>query len=265
MMRRLGQILLLSCTLLCLPLAGAAELLSHAAWDALLRQYVNDAHRVDYARWKADGTEALDAYLKGLAKPFPAGTTAAQRQAALTNAYNALTIRWVLTHFPVQSIWKTKQPFTGRRHTVDGKTVSLDDVETELRNTMGERTHAVLVCAARSCPPLRREAYTAERLDDQLDDNTRAWLARPALNEFLPAQNRAEVSKIFDWYKGDFEKNGRSLAGFLAQYAPAGRGDFLRSGKSPRITFKDYDWGLNDAGTVGANYRGFSLDYLRNK
>lgn len=251
--------------LLLMPAASHGETISHTGWNELLRKYVNEAHRVDYARWKADGTGALDAYLASLAKPFPAGTTAEERHAALTNAYNALTIRWILTHFPVKSVWKTKQPFTGKRHTVDGKTLSLDDIETELRNTMGERTHAVLVCAARSCPPLRREAYVAEKLNAQLDDNTRAWLARPALNEFDPAKSRAEVSKIFDWYKADFEKSGKSLGGFLAQYAPAGKGEFLKSAKRPRIGFKDYDWGLNDAGNAGDNYRGFYFDYLRNK
>jgi hypothetical protein len=250
---------------LLLPAMAAAQSLSHAGWDEMLRRYVREDHRVDYARWKADGTGGLDAYLSSLAKPFPAATTTAQRHAALTNAYNALTIRWILTHFPLKSVWKTKQPFTGKRHTVDGKQVSLDDIETELRKTMGERTHSVLVCAARSCPPLRREAYVAEKLEAQLDDNTRAWLARPALNAFDGARNRAEVSKIFDWYKADFEKDGKSLAGFLAQYAPAGKGAFLQSAKSPRIGFKDYDWGLNDTGTVGDGYRGFYFDYLRNK
>lgn len=146
---------------LALPLlmagAEASSDLDHQAWEELLQRYVRPDHRVDYARWKHEGATGLDAYLTQLAKPFPKETSPAERQAALTNAYNALTIRWVLTHFPVKSIWKTKQPFTEKRHTVDGRQVSLDDIETELRNTMGARTHSVLVCAARSCPPLRRK------------------------------------------------------------------------------------------------------------
>lgn len=238
---------------------------SHDTWDKLVKEYVREDHRVDYARWKSDGTATLDGYIASLARPFPAGITKAERNAALTNAYNALTVRWMLGHFPTKSIWKTKQPFTGKRHTVDGKTVSLDDIETGLRETMGERTHAVLVCAARSCPPLRREAFVANRLDTQLDDNTREWLANDKLNQFFPEKNRADVSSIFKWYKGDFEKNGATLEGFLAKYAPSDRGAFLTSGKKPDIDFKGYDWGLNDTGDAGKGYRGFYFDYLRNK
>ncbi|MDZ7637519.1 MAG: DUF547 domain-containing protein [Bryobacterales bacterium] len=239
--------------------------LSHEAWGELLKRYVREDHRVDYARWKADGTAPLDAYLGTLAKPFPADATAAERQAALTNAYNALTIRWILTHFPVKSIWKTKQPFTGKRHPVDGRQLSLDGIETELRETMGPLTHSVLVCAARSCPPLRREAYTARRLQAQLQGNTREWLANEHLNRFEPANKRADVSKIFDWYKKDFEKDGKTLEGFLAAYAPAGQADFLLAVNPGRVRFQDYDWGLNDTGNAGENYRGFYFDYLRNK
>lgn len=242
-----------------------AGLSGHEAWDALLRRYVREDHRVDYGRWKQDGTESLDAYLAGLAAPSPASTTAAARQAALTNAYNALTIRWILNHYPVKSIWKTKQPFTGKRHRVFGGLRSLDDIETELRKTMGSRAHAVLVCAARSCPPLRREAYVAERLDAQLEDNTRAWLANPRLNQFDAAKGVARVSSIFKWYRQDFDAKWGTLEGFLARYAPQGALGANPSGRKLQVRFLDYDWGLNDTGSAGDNYRGFYLDYLRNK
>ena len=63
------------------------------------------------------------------------------------------------------------------------------------------RIHAAPVCAARSCPPLGREACVADRLDEQLDNNVREWLANPTLNRFDPSRAEAKVSPIFNWYR----------------------------------------------------------------
>jgi len=239
--------------------------IDHSSWDAQLKKYVNPQHRVDYGKWKSEALAELDAYVALLAKPWPAAMSAVERKAASINAYNALTVRWILRHFPVKSIWKTNKPFVTKRHTVDGKQVSLDDVENRLRDLGDPRVHAVLVCAARSCPPLRREAYVAASLDDQIDDNTRAWLADTGLNRFLPAKKRAEVSSIFKWFPGDFEKNGGTVEKFLARFAPVGN-EFLRE-SGVKVEHVDYYWGLNDSGNVGEGYSklGFYWDWLRNK
>lgn len=235
----------------------------HSGWDALLKRYVSEESRVDYKRWKQDDAAALNAYLKQLAKPWPANATPAAEKAALINAYNALTIRWILENYPVESIWKTSDPFKAKRHDLNGEKVSLDEIETHLRKMGDPRIHSALVCAARSCPPLRQEAYDVERLDEQLDDNTRAWLADPHLNEFLPELRTARVSKIFKWYRKDFEGGDDSLRQFLARYAPSGKADFLDEAKA-RIEHKDYHWGLNDASSLGANYSSFLWDRFRN-
>jgi hypothetical protein len=240
--------------------------IDHSSWDALLKKYVSGEHRVDYGGWKANDLPALDAYLETLAKPWPSEMSAGERKAAFINAYNALTVRWILANYPVKSIWKTKKPFITKRHPVDGKTVSLDDVENGLRDLGDPRVHAVLVCAARSCPPLRREAYIAARLEEQMDDNTRAWLANPALNKFDAGKRTAEVSSIFEWFKGDFEKSGGTVPQFLARYAPAEKSAFLKEADA-KIKYLDYQWGLNDTTTLGADYGGLSFywDWFRNK
>ena len=236
--------------------------LDHSAWNTLLTRYVNAQSRVDYQRWKAADIPALDGYLLQLAAPWPSGITAQERKAALINAYNALTVRWILRQYPVPSVWATPKPFVTPRHIVDAKKVSLDGIETQLRNLGDPRVHAVLVCAARSCPPLRREAYSAERLDAQLDDNARAWLASPALNEFFPAGRLAKVSPIFEWYAKDFP----SVPQFLAAYAPVDERAFLRE-PGLKIEFKQYHWGLNDTAPLGLDYGGlrFLWDYIWNK
>ena len=239
--------------------------LIHGPWDGILKKFVNPQSRVDYARLAKEGVPALDAYLAELAKPWPASMTPAEHKAAMINAYNALTVRWVLRHYPIPSIWKTKHPFTEARHTLNGRALSLDQLETQLRDMDDPRVHSVLVCAAQSCPPLRREAYVAEKLDAQLDDNTRAWLANTKLNEFDAKKREAEVSNIFEWYRGDFEKNGATLGGFLAKYGPP-QASFV-SASGVKIQFRKYKWGLNDSGGAGDSYGGLSFyfDYLRNK
>ncbi|MBK9169610.1 MAG: DUF547 domain-containing protein [Bryobacterales bacterium] len=222
-----------------------------APWDALLKKYVDTRSRVDYAALARQDREALDAFLRDVAAPWPAAMDSAARKAALINAYNALTVRWIVTHYPVASIQKTPNPFKAERHTVDGRTVSLDQIESELRAMGDPRVHSVLVCAARSCPPLRREAYTAGNLEAQLDDNTRAWLADPQLNELNPDRNLASVSPIFQWYRDDFDPDP-GLHAFLARYAPGDQGNF-------EIEFKEYDWGLNNTSPLGSDYSKWEL------
>lgn len=228
--------------------------LDHSLFDTLLKRYVNEQSRVDYAALKQQAA-GLDAYLQHIAEPWPSGLPMDEEKASLINAYNALTIRWILENYPVPSIWKTKKPFSVARHKINGVMLSLDAIETKLRAMKDPRIHAALVCAARSCPPLRREAYVASRVNQQLDDNAKAWLTNPALNSFDP--RRTSISMIFKWYRGDFE----DLDGFLAKYSNAYQ-------RGTRVDHKSYHWGLNDSGQLGENYStglGFYLDFLRNR
>ncbi|MCC6368176.1 MAG: DUF547 domain-containing protein [Bryobacterales bacterium] len=230
----------------------AAGTLDHAAWDALLKRYVNPEHRVDYQTWKARDVASLDAYLGALAERWPRGMSANEEKAALINAYNALTIRWVLKNYPVKSIWKTKQPFRAARHTLNGEKISLDAIEGRLRAMGDPRIHAALVCAARSCPPLRREAYTAARLDEQLDDNARQWLENPRLNTFDAGSGKAGISMIFKWYSADFEAHG-GVKAFLEKYGPP------EASKMRSIDYRAYRWGLNDTTSLGEDYGGLAF------
>ncbi len=237
---------------------------SHDLWDALIREYVSPQARVDYAEWIRSGKPRLQQYVSIVGQKWPENLAPAARKAALINAYNALTVSWIIANYPVESIWRTKRPFTLARHVVDGRKVSLDDIETSLRDMGDPRIHAALVCASLGCPPLRREAYLESRLDEQLDDATRRWLANPDLNEFLVRENIVKVSKIFDWYRGDFEKNGGSVRSFLARYSPVGS-DFPN--QRTDIRHKSYHWGLNDVSKLGQKYSrtNFLWDVIRNK
>lgn len=246
--------------------ADEARALDHSAWDQLLKEYVNVEAGVDYSRWKQQGLEKLDAYTGQIASRWPEAMSQNSRKAALINSYNALTVRWVLQNYPVKSIWQTPRPFKEARHTLNGAKMSLDDIETRLRNMGDARIHGALVCAARSCPPLRREAYTADHVDTQLDDNVRQWLANEKLNRFVPERRLAQVSPIFKWYKVDFDAGYGSLNKFLSKYAPQGKGTFLLE-PAVAVQFNEYHWGLNDSSGLGADYTkgSFLLNYLKNR
>ena len=233
-----------------LAAAAAGADLDHSGWDAVLKQFLTPASRVDYRGLKQRGLTDLDAYLRELAQPWPGDMGPAATKAALINAYNALTVRWIVSNYPVESIWSTNDPFRAARHILGGKHVSLDGIEGRLRAMQDPRIHAALVCAARSCPPLRREAYAAAHIDTQLDANVRRWLADARLNEFAPGRNTASISAIFKWYAGDFEQAG-GLREFLARFAPQGASGLLLEPKL-QLEYKTYNWGLNDTSPGGA-------------
>jgi len=243
-----------------LGVSGYGQDLDHSSWTSILQDHVSPEYRVDYAKMKADGNSKLNSYLSEIAKPWPPSMTADQTKAALINAYNALTLGWILANFPVKSIWRTDEPFRVARHQVNGRIESLDSIETRLRDMGDPRIHAALVCAARSCPPLRREAFNGASLDDQLDDNFRGWLSDPTRNEFLPNQKLAKVSQIFQWYQGDFDK-AEGLPRYLERFAPPGSFTALN-----KLEYKIYNWGLNDSGQEGESYSEweFRVDYARN-
>jgi hypothetical protein len=232
-------------------------------WDALLKKYVNDRGMVAYEKWKSDGADmkALDTFLERYALAPSQPATGAEEIAALVNAYNAFTIRWILQNYPAESIRALDDSFGGARWKVGGRTVSLDEIEHKnLRPLIGWKVHATIVCAARRCPPLQREAFTAENLDARIEQSYRAWLGREDLNRFEPAANRATISPIFKWFKGDFTGDGE-LSNVLVRYAPERFRAFLEK-PGVKIEYLEYNWGLNDQSGRGTEYRASLLDRL---
>jgi hypothetical protein len=211
--------------------------IDHAAYDRLLRKYVNDRGLVDYTSWKTNAAD-LEALRDYTGRYAGDGTTATgqEKAASLINAYNALTLQWILENHPLKTIKETHRPWDAKRWHVGARQVSLNEIENDtLRPEFGYRVHAVLVCAAKSCPPLWNRAYTVDELDAQLDDAMRRWLARPDLNRFDPSAKRVELSKIFSWYAQDF----KGLPAILAQYGPVKCHDC-------RISYRSYHWDLNE-------------------
>ncbi len=139
---------------------------------------------------------------------------------------------------------------------------TLDDVEYGLIRPPGvfddPGIHAAVVCASVGCPMLRNEAFVAERLDTQLDDGLRRFLSDLTRNRFAAGTGGStgtlQVSRLFDWYRKDFEQGHRgfdSLQTLFARHAdvladtPAAQGE-IRAGRAG-IAFLDHDWSLHDA------------------
>ncbi|CAH1000417.1 hypothetical protein LEM8419_01570 [Neolewinella maritima] len=209
---------------------------NHSAWNDLLQQHVAASGRVDYQGFQQDEPK-LDDYLGTLARETPGPNWSRQEALAYwINAYNAYTIKLILDNDIPASIRDIEKPWDQRWIKLAGKTYSLNQIEHDIvRPTFKEpRIHFALVCAAKSCPPLPNQAFTAENLEQLLERRTRAFIRDEERNVTQEAVVR--VSPLFDWYAEDFGNVKDYLNKYLATEIPA----------SKEITFLDYDWSLNN-------------------
>jgi hypothetical protein len=225
----------------------------HAPWTAILERWVSNG-RVDYAGLQRTDRARLTAYLRDLSGACAADYrrwTREERIAFWINAYNAFTVQLVLDHYPIDSIrrigWlpgaafrRAFIPMAGTK----GGPISLDDIEhgTLRRDFAEPRIHFALVCASRSCPDLRPEAYRPADLDRQLDDQARRFLRDPGKNRYDASTRTLHLSSIFEWFRGDFETAAGSLPAFVSPYLEDARATEV----GVRIAFLDYDWTLNE-------------------
>lgn len=221
---------------------------THAAWDSLLKKYVNNEGLVDYKGLQHDSL-ALNGYLQNLSAHLPSKPwTDADRLAYWLNAYNAFTVQLIVRHYPVKSIKDlggdkifVNTPWDIHFIKLDDTGYSLNDLEHRIirKRFHDNRIHVALVCAAMSCPRLRNEAYTGPRLNEQLDDQGRTFMNNPAKNKLTPP-DKPEVSSIFSFYPKDFTKNGStSVQDFINRYA-----DQKIKPEAP-LAYLPYNWALN--------------------
>jgi len=224
-----------------------APAVDHSAFDAVLHARVAPGGLVDYAGLLREPA-GLDGYLRTLAAAPVASLDREARLALLINAYNAFTLRLILDHWPVGSIKDipSSDRWTARRFALGGRIVSLDDIEhRQIRPVFHEpRVHFALVCAARGCPPLRAEAYTPDRLEAQLEDQARYVHSHDRWFRFDPTAGSVFATRLYDWYRADFEQAGPSVLDYMARYSEPLRAA-LAAGRRPGLHFLRYDWSLN--------------------
>lgn len=257
------------------PSASADALpFSYEPYEAVLAKYVDERGTVDYRALKANSAD-LEAFAASLARVRPDefdSWSDAQKIAFWINAYNALTLEAIIRHYPIESsfirslvypknsIRQIPGVWDKLRFVVLGREMTLDKIEHgTLRTKFNEpRIHVALVCAALSCPPLRNEPYSADKLDEQLGDQARAFLHSPRGFRVSRREGKVYLSSIFKWFGQDFVKTygtpdgfaGRSDAeravlSFVSRYVSEADRDFLLRG-GYEIEYLDYDWSLNE-------------------
>lgn len=239
----------------------------YAAWTALLAKHVkwlpdNKQSRVDYKGFAADRA-ALQKVLAEWSAVTPAafaGFSRPQQMAFLINAYNGFTVELILTKFPdlksIKDIGSVFQsPWKNAFFTLLGEKHHLDWIEHEqLRPKYNDpRVHAAVNCASIGCPALRPEAFTAAKLDAQLDDGMQRFMADRTRNRY--ADGKLQVSMIFKWFREDFEKGHKGfnkledvMARYADQLADSAADREKIKAKNVPITHLDYDWSLNLVG-----------------
>lgn len=220
--------------------ANSAVNVDHSQWDALLKKYVDTNGMVDYEGFQ-NNRPLLNGYLELLANLDPNNNWSVQELLAYyINLYNAVTVDLILDNPDVASIKDIDGPWTKGRARVHGRLLSLGGIENGVLRKMNEpQIHFAINCASISCPPppLLREAYTASKINEQLEKVTEDFIAS---NKNDITQNAIALSAIFKFYTEDFYLDDtKSLVPYINKYS------HKRVEKDATITFKEYDWGLN--------------------
>jgi Protein of unknown function, DUF547 len=248
---------------------------SYAAYDAQLKKHVkwlpdNKQSRVNYksfATERAEFSKTLDAFSAVTPAQF-AAFNKDQQMAFLINAYNAFTIELILTKYPdVKSIKDLGttfgSPWKKSFFKLLGEERNLDWIEHDKLRPTGKnivnggyqdpRIHIAIVCASIGCPALPPEAFTAAKLDTQLETGMTRFVGDKTRNRY--ADGKLQVSSIFKWFKDDFEKGYKGFGkveDVFAKYADTLSNDATIQGqiraKTVSISYLDYDWSLNDTG-----------------
>lgn len=245
------------------PAARPARADADATLDALLGRYVADypdgVTRVRYAAWKASGSDlaALDTWIAEAALRSPAAMARMETFAYWANLYNALTLKVVLERYPVRSIRDIRSsgvpfdpkgwngPWRTRLVTVEGRRMSLDDIEHEtMRPTFRDpRVHYAVNCASIGCPNIWLRAWRAATLERELDAAAAAFVNHPRGATVLP-DGRLRVSSIYSWFREDFGGSEAGVVAHLRRHAAPPLA--ARLNERTAIAGDAYDWALND-------------------
>jgi len=223
----------------------------HSKFDQVLNTYVNNQGLVDYNGIAGD--QSFKMYMKSLETAQADAMSRDGQLAFWINAYNAVTIDKVIKWKPKKSVretfvpglWTATKFFTTREHVVAGKRLSQDDIEHEiLRKQLKEpRIHFAIICASSSCPRLPRFAYTEEKVQTMLEETTRQYIISERGTQIDSTKKTLYLSKLFDWFAGDFEYKSGSVLDFIKPYLNQKTLTFVE--KEPIIKYIHYDWALN--------------------
>jgi hypothetical protein len=227
----------------------------HPEWSLTLKNFVVVKGASSQVRYKAlkENPQTLLSYLKTIEAVTPemmSSWSDPQKIAFWINAYNAYTLKLIVDHYPVKSIKDIggffSSPWKKEFFKLLGQSFHLDKIEHEiLRKKFKEpRIHFAVNCASIGCPALRSEAYTADQLSNQLQEQGQIFLQDRSRNSWDASQNKLFLSPIFKWFKEDFGSEPNNILSFVKPFfksdsAPSATPEF-------KLEYTDYDWSLND-------------------
>jgi hypothetical protein len=240
---------------------GEAEEPDFSAWSAWLSRQVrlgpDGVARIDYGGVTGEEKQALAAIIDDWSYLTPRALPREVQMAFWINLYNALTVKVVLDHYPVESIRKinispgffSSGPWDAELLEIEERPVTLNEIEHGILRPLWRdpRIHYAVNCASIGCPNLRAEAYLPERLEEQLDEQARAYVRDPRGLSF--GREGPIVSRIYDWFIEDFGDSEEGVMRHLLSYASDEQAEQLR--QWGELGGTAYDWRLNDLATAG--------------
>jgi hypothetical protein len=233
---------------------ASVQTVDHTVWDAFLvsnvQRDVSGINRIAYASVSAADKGALADYIASLEAIAVSGLKRDEQLAYWINLYNALTVKVVLDHYPVDSIREIKPwflawgPWGKKLVRVDGEQLTLDDIEHRILRPIWRdaRIHYAVNCASLGCPNLQAKAFTAAATDHMLDAAAREFINHERAVAFVDGE--LVVSSIYAWFKEDFGDSDRGVIDHLTRYATGELAGRLATAR--RIDDDRYDWQLND-------------------
>lgn len=244
--------------------AGTQSQISHEAWSVFLQDYTklgdDGVVRVNYSAVSGEDKQKLETYIADLSNYDASQFTRDAQLAYWINLYNALTVSVILDNYPVDSIREIRNgltdfgPWNEKRITVNGRELSLHDIENGIVRPLWPdepRTHYALNCAALGCPNLSQTPYTAENVNQKLQENAVAYV-NDSRGVSVTANGDIVASKIYSWYRGDFGGSNEAIISHLRQYADVDLQMALEASK--KVDRYAYDWALNDTATANQPY-----------
>jgi hypothetical protein len=242
---------------------------SHLApFDQILDVYVRGGD-VYYRALKLERGR-LDRYVAQLAIEAVDKASRDEQLAFWLNAYDALVLRTVIDHYPIQgqdpgypprSIRQIPGAFERLTHRVAGRSLTLDQIEQTVLPTFHDpRVYFAIGRGTHGGGRLRSEAFTPVRLEAQLAEAARECVSRVECLQIDRGAGNVSLSAVFSWREKEFSAAyaGSAPAAFasrspieraaLAFVDPgllASERAFLGA-NTFRVVFKPFDWTLND-------------------
>ena len=244
---------------LLLVLTSGQKLLAqdHQMFTDILKNYVKNG-LVDYKNLKND--KQLNKYLSELSNTNPDNLSINKKFAFWINAYNAFTLQVVRDKYPIESITDLhtggkvigyllgKTVWDKEFITINNKKYSLNDIEHKILRKMNEpRIHFAIVCASISCPELLNEAFEADKIELQLENQTKIFLSDKSRNHFDMKNRKAYISEIFNWFDEDFGESDENILKFITKFVSENISKDIKANISKwDISYNEYNWDLNE-------------------